>query len=189
RASQSQTLYNLGESRVGDSAAGRDPDRASRATAGCDQSRRGDDPMGADATQLYAAHLAHRRSHRHTTNRHRQHHSSNRPEWPCRGHAGRADLGDLHAAGDNLPQIQEHLANGALKVEAYSQDNTMKLDEGSLDFIDNEIVQTTGSVRFRANFPNKAHRLWPGQLINAWLLLDTRQNGVTVPAPAGQAGP
>src|SRR5262245_8622617 len=70
----------------------------------------------------------------------------------------------------NLSQIQEHLANGALKVEAYSQDNTMKLDEGSLDFIDNEIVQTTGSVRLRANFPNKAHRLWPGQLINAWLL-------------------
>jgi multidrug efflux pump subunit AcrA (membrane-fusion protein) len=35
----------------------------------------------------------------------------------------------------NLPQIQQHLANGALKVEAYSQDNTMKLDEGTLDFI------------------------------------------------------
>ena len=65
----------------------------------------------------------------------------------------------------------------------------MKLDEGSLDFIDNEIVQTTGSVRFRANFPNKEHRLWPGQLINAWLLLDTRQNGLTVPAPAVQQGP
>src|SRR5262249_36427408 len=89
----------------------------------------------------------------------------------------------------NLPQIQEQLANGALKVEAYSQDNTMKLDEGSLDFIDNEIVQTTGSVRFRANFPNKEHRLWPGQLINAWLILDTRQNGLTVPAPAVQQGP
>jgi membrane fusion protein, multidrug efflux system len=88
-----------------------------------------------------------------------------------------------------LPQIQQHLADGSLKVEAYSQDNTMKLDEGSLDFIDNEIVQTTGSVRFRANFPNKEHRLWPGQLVNAWLLLDTRHNGLTVPAPAVQQGP
>ena len=89
----------------------------------------------------------------------------------------------------NLPQIQQHLANGALKVEAYSQDNTMKLDEGTLDFIDNEIVQTTGSVRLRANFPNKAHRLWPGELVNAWLLLDTRHDGLTVPAPAVQQGP
>jgi membrane fusion protein, multidrug efflux system len=88
-----------------------------------------------------------------------------------------------------LPQVQQQLANGALKVEAYSQDNTMKLDEGSLDFIDNEIVQTTGSVRFRANFPNKEHKLWPGELVNAWLLLDTRHDGLTVPAPAVQQGP
>jgi multidrug efflux system membrane fusion protein len=88
-----------------------------------------------------------------------------------------------------LPQVQQQLANGALKVEAYSQDNTMKLDEGSLNFIDNEIVQTTGSVRFRANFPNKEHKLWPGELVNAWLLLDTRHDGLTVPAPAVQQGP
>src|SRR5262249_2516100 len=81
----------------------------------------------------------------------------------------------------SLPQIQQHLADGSLKVVAYSQDNTMKLDEGSLDFIDNEIVQTTGSVRFRANFPNKEHHLWPGELVNAWLLLDTRHDGLTYP--------
>ena len=89
----------------------------------------------------------------------------------------------------SLPQIQQQLASGALKVEAYSQDNAMKLDEGSLDFIDNEIVQTTGSVRFRANFPNKEHHLWPGELVNAWLLLDTRHDGLTVSASAVQQGP
>jgi len=89
----------------------------------------------------------------------------------------------------SLPQIQQQLASGALKVEAYSQDNAMKLDEGSLDFIDNEIVQTTGSVRLRANFPNKEHRLWPGELVNAWLLLDTRHDGLTVSASAVQQGP
>jgi len=89
----------------------------------------------------------------------------------------------------NLPQVQQHLADGTLKVEAYSQDNTMKLDEGNIDFIDNEIVQTTGIVRFRANFPNKEHKLWPGELVNAWLLLDTRHDGLTVPASAVQQGP
>jgi len=89
----------------------------------------------------------------------------------------------------NLPQVQQHLADGTLKVEAYSQDNTMKLDEGNIDFIDNEIVQTTGSVRFRANFPNKEHKLWPGELVNAWLLLDTRHDGLTVPASTVQQGP
>jgi multidrug efflux system membrane fusion protein len=89
----------------------------------------------------------------------------------------------------DLPEIQQQLAKGPLTAVAYSQDNTIKLDEGKLDFIDNEILQTTGSVRLKAEFANPAHRLWPGELINAWLLLDTRRNGLTVPAPAVQQGP
>src|ERR1700730_2386899 len=88
-----------------------------------------------------------------------------------------------------LAQIQVQLAKGPLTVEAYNQDDTIKLDEGKLDFIDNEILQTTGSVRFRADFPNPAHRLWPGELINVRLLIDTRHNGLTVSAPAVQQGP
>ena len=88
-----------------------------------------------------------------------------------------------------LAQIQVQLAKGPLTAEAYNQDDSIKLDEGKLDFIDNEILQTTGSVRFRADFPNPAHRLWPGELINVWLLIDTRHNGLTVSAPAVQQGP
>ena len=87
-----------------------------------------------------------------------------------------------------LPQIQQQLAKGPLTVLAYSQDNTIKLDEGKLTLIDNEILQTTGTIRLKADFPNTAHRLWPGELINAWLLLDTRQNGLTVAASAVQQG-
>src|SRR5712691_13431167 len=88
-----------------------------------------------------------------------------------------------------LPKIQQALAKGPLTVEAYSQDNTIKLDEGKLDFIDNQILQTTGSVRLKAVLPKTAHRLWPGELINAWLLLDIRHNGLTVSASAVQQGP
>src|SRR5258708_14381661 len=65
----------------------------------------------------------------------------------------------------------------------------MKLDEGNIDFIDNEIVQTTGSVRLRGTFPNKEHKLWAGELVNAWLLLGTRHGGLTVSASAVQQGP
>src|SRR6059058_2740254 len=83
-----------------------------------------------------------------------------------------------------LPQIQQQqqTAKGPLTVLAYSQDNTIKLDEGKLNLVDNEILQTTGTIRLKADFPNTAHRLWPGELINAWLLLDTRHNGLTVSA-------
>src|SRR5262245_40957141 len=88
----------------------------------------------------------------------------------------------------DLPQIQEQMTKGPLTVLAYSQDDTIKLDEGKLNLVDNEILQTTGTIRLKAQFPNLAHRLWPGELINVWLLLDTRHDGLTVPASAVQQG-
>jgi multidrug efflux system membrane fusion protein len=91
----------------------------------------------------------------------------------------------------NLPQIQqqEEKTKTPLKVIAYNQDNTMKLDEGELGLVNNEILQTTGSIQLKANFANKAKRLWPGELVNARLLVDTRHNGLTVPAAVVQQGP
>jgi membrane fusion protein, multidrug efflux system len=90
----------------------------------------------------------------------------------------------------NLPQIQQQQEKTTmpLKVLAYNQDNTMKLDEGQLGLVNNEILQTTGSIQLKANFANKAKRLWPGELVNARLLVDTRQNGLTVPAAVVQQG-
>jgi membrane fusion protein, multidrug efflux system len=90
-----------------------------------------------------------------------------------------------------LPQIQmqQEKTKAPLKVLAYNQDNTIKLDEGDLGLVNNEILQTTGSIQLKANFPNKDNRLWPGELVNARLLLDTRHNGLTVPAAVVQQGP
>jgi multidrug efflux system membrane fusion protein len=89
----------------------------------------------------------------------------------------------------DLPQIQQQMAKGQpLKVLAYSQDDKIELDVGKVDLINNEILQTTGAVQLKAEFPNKAHRLWPGELVNARLLLQTRQNGLTVPAGVVQQG-
>ncbi len=90
-----------------------------------------------------------------------------------------------------LPQIQQQQqkTKTPLAVLAYSQDNKIKLDEGALGLVNNEILQTTGSIQLKANFPNKAHRLWPGELVNARLLLDTRHDGLTVPASVVQQGP
>lgn len=89
----------------------------------------------------------------------------------------------------DLPQIQQQLAKGPLTVLAYSQDDKIKLDEGKLGLVGNEILQTTGTLQLKANFPNTAHRLWPGELINVRLLLDTRQGGLTIAAAAVQQGP
>jgi multidrug efflux system membrane fusion protein len=94
----------------------------------------------------------------------------------------------------SLPQtdfveIQQEMARGPLAVLAYSQDDKTKLDEGKLDLIDNQIVQTTGTIRLRASFPNAKRMLWPGELIDARLLLETRHDGLTIPASAVQQGP
>jgi multidrug efflux system membrane fusion protein len=91
----------------------------------------------------------------------------------------------------DLPQIQQpqEKTKGPLTVLAYSQDDTIKLDEGTLGLVNNQILQTTGSIQLKANFPNKSHRLWPGELVNARLLLDTRHDGLTVPASVVQQGP
>jgi multidrug efflux system membrane fusion protein len=87
-----------------------------------------------------------------------------------------------------LPQIQEQMAKGPLTVVAYSQDDKIKLDEGKLLLVNNQIAQTTGTVQLKAEFSNTAHRLWPGQLVNVNLLLDTRKGGLTIAASAVQQG-
>src|ERR1700731_2799141 len=81
----------------------------------------------------------------------------------------------------NLPQIQQQQqkTKAPLTVLAYSQDDTTLLDQGVLGLVNNEILQTTGSIQLKANFPNKSRRLWPGELVNARLLLDTRHDGLT----------
>jgi multidrug efflux system membrane fusion protein len=90
-----------------------------------------------------------------------------------------------------LPRIQQQelKTKAPLSVIAYNQDNTIKLGDGQLGLVNNEILQTTGSIQLKANFPNKQNQLWPGELINARLLLDTRHDGLTVPAAAVQQGP
>jgi membrane fusion protein, multidrug efflux system len=91
----------------------------------------------------------------------------------------------------DLPKIQQQQqkGNSPLKVIAYNQDDTIQLGQGVLGLVNNEILQTTGSIQLKANFPNSSHRLWPGELVNARLLVDTRHNGLTVPASVVQQGP
>src|SRR5262245_2826358 len=89
----------------------------------------------------------------------------------------------------DLSNIQQQMAKGSMAVLAYSQDNSIKLGQGTLGLIDNEILQTTGTIRLKADFPNPDHLLWPGELINVRLLLRTEHDDLTVAASAVQQGP
>lgn len=76
-----------------------------------------------------------------------------------------------------------------LSVLAVDRDNNSTLDTGELTVIDNQIDTSTGTIKLKANFPNEKLALWPGQFVNARLLVATRTNGVVVPAVAVQRGP
>jgi multidrug efflux system membrane fusion protein len=70
-----------------------------------------------------------------------------------------------------------------------SSDGSKVIATGSLALIDNEIDQTTGTIRLKGTFPNKDGALWPGEFVNIRLLADTERNVTTIPTPALQRGP
>ena len=89
-----------------------------------------------------------------------------------------------------LDAINKARASGQkLAVYAYSSDDTTKLGEGTLALIDNQIDQTTGTIKLKATFQNPDNALWPGEFVTAHLLLATRKGGLTVPTQTIQRGP
>ena len=88
-------------------------------------------------------------------------------------------------AEDQLPPVVEKLHSGqGLKVEAWDREWKTKLADGALTTVDNQIDQTTGTLKLRATFSNPSNKLYPSQFVNARLLLDTKR-GVTVLPNAG----
>lgn len=89
-----------------------------------------------------------------------------------------------------LDAINQARAGGQkLTVYAYSSDDTTKLGEGTLALVDNQIDQTTGTIKLKATFQNPDNTLWPGEFVTAHLLLATRKGGLTVPTQTIQRGP
>lgn len=88
-----------------------------------------------------------------------------------------------------LPTLNAALERGAVTVAAMSRDSKTELDSGSIALIDNQIDQSTGTIRVKATFPNPHNALWPGEFVNARVLLRTEHNALTVPSNAIQRGP
>lgn len=88
----------------------------------------------------------------------------------------------------DLPIVRKAMKDGALTSVAYSEDETTKLDEGSLLLVNNTVMQSSGAVQLKANFPNAKETLWPGQFVNVRLNLSIRHDGITVPLTALQQG-
>jgi membrane fusion protein, multidrug efflux system len=88
-----------------------------------------------------------------------------------------------------LGQVTKALAAGPVMVEAFGPDNKTVIDTGKLVVVDNQIDQTTGTIRLKGEFPNAELQLWPGQFCDVRILVDTLRNVVVVPNAAVQRGP
>ena len=96
----------------------------------------------------------------------------------------------FNIAEDSLPQVAKKMAAGEkLPVLAYDRDLKMKLASGTLLTIDNQIDQTTGTVKFKGLFENKDLSLFPNQFVNARLLIDTKHGATIIPTAAIQRSP
>lgn len=87
-----------------------------------------------------------------------------------------------------LPAIRQSAASGPLPVTVALQNDASKTARGMLSVIDNTVDPATGTIKLKATFENTDALLWPGQLVDAALILGTAQNVVVVPAEAVQPG-
>ncbi len=90
---------------------------------------------------------------------------------------------DFSIPEDDLPSLQDAMkANPQLPVTAYDRDLKHKLATGTLLTTDNQIDQTTGTIKLKASFPNDDNSLFPNQFVNARLLVNTIHNTILIPS-------
>lgn len=83
-----------------------------------------------------------------------------------------------------LPQLRREMLRGEVVVEAISTDDRVTLSRGKLALIGNQVDSLTGTIELKAAFDNDDEKLWPGQLIEARLTLQTRLDAIAVPSSA-----
>ena len=160
------SLQDAGAQERGNPAERRLPAGQGRSAQGHDRCRSGRDRKRADAAFLCHHHGADRRPRRLPPGRRRQHHPCQRPKPAHGADPDPPGGGDLHAAAEGLwRRCASAMLRGSLPVLAFDQDNDSQLAAGELLLVDNQIDQTTSTIRLKASFPNKDDQLWPGEFV------------------------
>jgi multidrug efflux system membrane fusion protein len=89
----------------------------------------------------------------------------------------------------DLPAVLQRRRDGAtLAVEAWDRGERLKLAEGVLESLDNQIDTTTGTVKLKARFDNAEQMLFPNQFVNVRLRVKTHEAATIIPSAAVQFG-
>jgi len=92
-------------------------------------------------------------------------------------------------AENDLPAVRGPLLAGkTLAVEAYDRSDQVRLAQGELTTIDNQIDVSTGTVKLKARFSNESDALFPNQFVNVRMRVNTIKDALTIPAGALQQG-
>jgi multidrug efflux system membrane fusion protein len=87
----------------------------------------------------------------------------------------------------DLSEVQREMSRGTLKAlvrQPSDSENTAR--PGKVEFLDNTVQNTTGTVNLRATIPNPDHHFWPGQFVDVRLVLEMQKAAVLVPSQATQ---
>jgi multidrug efflux system membrane fusion protein len=88
-----------------------------------------------------------------------------------------------------LPALKRFIAaQGTLPVSAIAPTESGAPSTGRVNFIDNAVDPTTGTIKVKGTFPNDDRRLWPGQFVNVTVTLTSDPNAIVVPSVAVQTG-
>jgi len=88
-----------------------------------------------------------------------------------------------------LGDVNRAFAGGVLAVDAFGSDNKTIVETGELKVVDNQVDPSTGTIKLKAEFPNRELQLWPGGFINVRLLINTLKQVIVAPTAAVQRGP
>jgi multidrug efflux system membrane fusion protein len=82
-----------------------------------------------------------------------------------------------------LGKLRQHRR---LTVEAWDHEMKTRITQGTLTTVDNQIDQSTGTLKLRATFDNRNDALFPNQFVNARLLVEQKRGVTLLPSAAVQ---
>jgi len=87
-----------------------------------------------------------------------------------------------------LPALRAAMADGKVAVSAKPPGDNGPPATGTVQFFDNAVDVTSGTIAVRATFVNEDQRLWPGQFVNVSVTTRVDPNAIIVPPAAVQTG-
>ena len=90
---------------------------------------------------------------------------------------------------DDLQAVMKPFRSGkGLTIEAYDRSGKIRLAEGQLQAVDNQIDTSTGTIKLKGQFANEDDALFANQFVNIRMLMDTLRSVTIIPTAAIQRG-